>query len=1007
MSTSKNPLPGSKDPLPDAVSPPSVDDLLTASDWAGRLADARARRSEALARSGRGHRARTPGEPWEGPGAIPEGPRLIDEFSDPLPQRRAAAADRLDAAPAGAKRRRSAVVVPVAAWVRPKDAADPAQEAGATEPDVSPDAVGAPRRETDAAKALNQAMAERRARRARARSVLAGAGGAAALADGSGEVAPGLRGEAAEAEAQHPAEFAEPARRAGKRRRGLLFASVAVPVLALAGWAVLTERADFGLSRQQPTEATALAPRSESRERSDSPAVASDRAAPTTSVAAGRETAQEPEEVAAVLVPGGEGGPSPLTRSVSPAQPAIADAEATPISPPAEDGTSDLARRPAEALAPPTPAGEARDAAALAPRVATAAGDVLAVAQPEGAALGRSPSAETVPGSKRVSGRPAAVAPIDTAPAETRGAVRPSPSMLATRSDAPVSDGAAPRAVAAIGVGEETPPRDPRLAVPQADRFPRSVPSRGAAAAAITSAMPLRADVDSDLGVAPALRPDAEPRFARGVAALSEPSSDPVATLDAAAAGRVAVGGGSAAVPELPTEIGPRGTVPAAAAALTHAAAGPILADLVLPEGRPAASAVQPERPILASDAPLDAVAPAPLHDPGSAPTPDHRPLAARGTARPAASLPDAVASAALGPSQSSPADPAVPGVEELERLLRLDDAPGAVAPEAVIDSGTIRPDARPVSSPEAAALYDAFAGVVVWVHGPQSVGVAGIDEAAQALEDQGIETATASPVGFAVSRDQLRYFHASDRGAAEEIATLTGAALRDFTDYRPLPPEGTLELWLKGIPSAAPAGPLPKATATSPSVTPTAVPPTGTRMPAFVPDVVLVQRSGGLFSNLFGRVRARAGRGDTNYGQAVRGSTAGGVTGTGSNLPGGGTGTTSGPVSSGGGSTTPAGSDPGSTGAPSGGNSAPSSADGSGAGAPSGGSGSVGSSAGSDTGSGAGGTTGGGGATGGKAGGHDKDKGGKGNSDKGGGKDKSKDKSGGKEKGGKGKGAG
>ena len=65
-------------------------------------------------------------------------------------------------------------------------------------------------------------------------------------------------------------------------------------------------------------------------------------------------------------------------------------------------------------------------------------------------------------------------------------------------------------------------------------------------------------------------------------------------------------------------------------------------------------------------------------------------------------------------------------------------------------------------------------------------------------------ETQSESSIGtvdFAVSRTHVRYYRDVDLAAAERVAALTGGQLRDFTGYSPLPPEGTVELWMKGAP--------------------------------------------------------------------------------------------------------------------------------------------------------------------------------------------------------------
>ena len=51
----------------------------------------------------------------------------------------------------------------------------------------------------------------------------------------------------------------------------------------------------------------------------------------------------------------------------------------------------------------------------------------------------------------------------------------------------------------------------------------------------------------------------------------------------------------------------------------------------------------------------------------------------------------------------------------------------------------------------------------------------------------------------FDIATTHVRYYHAVDRGAAEELATLFDAEARDFTSYLPSPDKGFLELWISG----------------------------------------------------------------------------------------------------------------------------------------------------------------------------------------------------------------
>ena len=81
-----------------------------------------------------------------------------------------------------------------------------------------------------------------------------------------------------------------------------------------------------------------------------------------------------------------------------------------------------------------------------------------------------------------------------------------------------------------------------------------------------------------------------------------------------------------------------------------------------------------------------------------------------------------------------------------------------------------------------------------------------GAENAIAALEAAGAAEVVAVPVSFEVSRTDVRFFHGTDRAAADEVASVlarrTDGALpqaRDFTHFSPRPVSGDLEVWLAG----------------------------------------------------------------------------------------------------------------------------------------------------------------------------------------------------------------
>ena len=66
-------------------------------------------------------------------------------------------------------------------------------------------------------------------------------------------------------------------------------------------------------------------------------------------------------------------------------------------------------------------------------------------------------------------------------------------------------------------------------------------------------------------------------------------------------------------------------------------------------------------------------------------------------------------------------------------------------------------------------------------------------------------------PVRFAIASSNVRFYHAADSDGATRVSGLIGPELaagepatRDFTDYRPPPLPGRVEVWLAGDPGAA-----------------------------------------------------------------------------------------------------------------------------------------------------------------------------------------------------------
>jgi hypothetical protein len=178
---------------------------------------------------------------------------------------------------------------------------------------------------------------------------------------------------------------------------------------------------------------------------------------------------------------------------------------------------------------------------------------------------------------------------------------------------------------------------------------------------------------------------------------------------------------------------------------------------------------------------------------------PENRPEGARGHPRPAAltspeagelrrieaaspPAPSAEFSLAGLPLPAGPDDPAAS--PRGEAALARPAPPGHPAP---LQDRAWQPDSPGPPRPNIAIFL------------PDGEAEARLDGVVAALASAGVETKRMGRVGFRVTSTQARYFHASDAAAAARMAGLVDGAAQDFTDFRPIPPEGTIEIWLEG----------------------------------------------------------------------------------------------------------------------------------------------------------------------------------------------------------------
>ena len=133
---------------------------------------------------------------------------------------------------------------------------------------------------------------------------------------------------------------------------------------------------------------------------------------------------------------------------------------------------------------------------------------------------------------------------------------------------------------------------------------------------------------------------------------------------------------------------------------------------------------------------------------------------------------------------------------------------PVAVDAGPAVPARAITPAALP-DRPFALSLE----GARIVLSAPSGADAAAIASAMRALEEANPGGLTRADARVTIRTANVRYFHAADRSAAAEIATLLGAALgsepeiRDFTDFTPPPSKGAIEVWLPGDAPASTAG--------------------------------------------------------------------------------------------------------------------------------------------------------------------------------------------------------
>jgi hypothetical protein len=165
-------------------------------------------------------------------------------------------------------------------------------------------------------------------------------------------------------------------------------------------------------------------------------------------------------------------------------------------------------------------------------------------------------------------------------------------------------------------------------------------------------------------------------------------------------------------------------------------------------------------------------------------------------------------------------ARPPLPGMDTAATT-----AVGMGADEAAADTGDAEesaPAAQQVASPRR-----------ILVHAPSGLTPGEAEGAIAAVDAAGFVAATRVPVQLTIGSTNVRYYHPEDAAAAEAIAasiaeqTGSPALARDFTEFRPQPLAGTIEVWLAGQPGgSAPVAQAPRQPAPTPPAAQRTAPP-------------------------------------------------------------------------------------------------------------------------------------------------------------------------------------
>ena len=191
-----------------------------------------------------------------------------------------------------------------------------------------------------------------------------------------------------------------------------------------------------------------------------------------------------------------------------------------------------------------------------------------------------------------------------------------------------------------------------------------------------------------------------------------------------------------------------------------------------------------------------------------------------------------AVLQAAADPASSPPIDPgAAPGRPSVSLSPVTLPAPeqellsvAGVFPEQTKPLYSVAPPVTASLLPVQQSWYDEWQAPNdiervshIAVNIPETVPTDRYQSVVTRIEESVFSADVVGTTPFNIAQTHVRYYHAMDRSAAEELANLFDAEARDFTSYSPAPEKGFLELWVSGegappVPSvtrSAPAAPI------------------------------------------------------------------------------------------------------------------------------------------------------------------------------------------------------